>query len=203
VAGGVFHVMTYSDKLKDPKWQRKRLEVLQRDNFTCLACGANDRQLHVHHCYYVSEREPWEYGQRALKTLCDDCHELAHLDAVSAKTSERRFVRWCEVNEICEQFEILDRWVSDEFYSGLTKSGRFSDPADLIVCTAHFLSEDPNRETGNKGSMTDPKLKTARIAIFHRAGAAGVFTDEFMRELEAKTVEMEARWKAEKEAANA
>jgi len=31
---------SYADKLKDPRWQRKRLEILQREDFNCEACGS-------------------------------------------------------------------------------------------------------------------------------------------------------------------
>ena len=44
--------MSYSLKLKDPRWQRKRLEILQRDNF----------------------QEIWDYEDSTLFTLCSDCH---------------------------------------------------------------------------------------------------------------------------------
>lgn len=30
--------MTYSQKLRDPRWQKKRLEILERDSFTCQHC---------------------------------------------------------------------------------------------------------------------------------------------------------------------
>jgi len=29
----------YKDKLKDPRWQKLRLEVLNDNNFTCQYCG--------------------------------------------------------------------------------------------------------------------------------------------------------------------
>jgi hypothetical protein len=67
--------MTYSEKLKDPRWQKTRLKVLERDNFTCICCGETTKQLHVHHCYYVSRRNPWEYHHSSLMTLCFDCHK--------------------------------------------------------------------------------------------------------------------------------
>jgi hypothetical protein len=67
--------MTYSEKLKDPRWQKIRLKVLERDNFTCVCCDETTKQLHVHHCYYVSKREPWDYHTNTLVTLCADCHK--------------------------------------------------------------------------------------------------------------------------------
>ncbi len=30
--------MTYAEQLKDPRWQKRRLEILQRDEWRCL-CG--------------------------------------------------------------------------------------------------------------------------------------------------------------------
>jgi hypothetical protein len=58
----------------DPRWQRKRLEILQRDNFTCTACDAQTKTLHVHHLYYCTGRKPWEYPNFALRSLCETCH---------------------------------------------------------------------------------------------------------------------------------
>lgn len=66
----------YVERLKDPRWQRKRLEILQRDNFTCLDCGAKRATLHVHHCFYVFGKDPWDYDDSTLRTLCDECHEI-------------------------------------------------------------------------------------------------------------------------------
>ena len=68
---------TYAEKLKDPRWQRKRLEILERDRWTCQGCGDTKSTLHVHHCWYDPQRktEPWEYENRSLRTLCEQCHE--------------------------------------------------------------------------------------------------------------------------------
>lgn len=67
--------MTYSEKLKHPKWQKKRLEILQRDEFACRECGNDKNTLHVHHGHYENGLAPWEYDDWTLKTLCKDCHE--------------------------------------------------------------------------------------------------------------------------------
>ena len=66
--------MTYSDKLKHPKWQKKRLEILSRDKFTCRGCGSKDHTLHVHHFTYQKGKLPWEYENSNFITLCDLCH---------------------------------------------------------------------------------------------------------------------------------
>lgn len=67
--------MTYSEKLKDPRWQKKRLEVFQRDGFACVACGDKSSTLHVHHWYYERGKDPWEAPDGDLETLCESCHE--------------------------------------------------------------------------------------------------------------------------------
>lgn len=69
---------TYSEKLRDPRWQRKRLEVLQRENFKCQHCYAADKTLNVHHTIYRKGAAPWEYEDRLLMVLCEDCHRNWH-----------------------------------------------------------------------------------------------------------------------------
>lgn len=69
---------TYAEKLRDPRWQRKRMEILQRDGWACFGCGGADNTLHVHHRYYISGRDPWEYPEFCYVTLCDICHTSAH-----------------------------------------------------------------------------------------------------------------------------
>ena len=66
--------MTYSEKLKDPRWQKKRSEVLERDNRTCRICDCQKKNMHVHHCIYFYGKDPWEYDNKTLQTLCPDCH---------------------------------------------------------------------------------------------------------------------------------
>jgi hypothetical protein len=70
--------MTCSEKLKDPRWQKKRLEILNRDEFTCQYCGAKDKTLHVHHYGYRKGKEPWDVDGGDVNTLCEDCHWLNH-----------------------------------------------------------------------------------------------------------------------------
>ena len=46
---------SYYEKLLDPRWQKKRLEILNRDEFKCRSCGDDKSTLHVHHGYYSEE----------------------------------------------------------------------------------------------------------------------------------------------------
>lgn len=68
--------MKYADKLKDPRWQKKRLEIFNRDNWQCCVCKAADRTLVVHHKQYSGD--PWEASDDQLRTLCTDCHYDEH-----------------------------------------------------------------------------------------------------------------------------
>ncbi len=65
----------YWQRLQDPRWQKKRLQVLERTGFICEDCRAADKTLHVHHSYYQKGMEPWEYPDRALHGVCNGCHE--------------------------------------------------------------------------------------------------------------------------------
>ena len=69
---------SYIEKLKDPRWQRKRLEILKRDDFKCRSCRDEEKTLHVHHLRYEKGFEPWEAEDDDLITLCESCHEALH-----------------------------------------------------------------------------------------------------------------------------
>lgn len=68
----------YADLLRDPRWQRKRLEVMQAAGWECELCGDDKTELHVHHKHYRKGAAPWEYRRRELQCLCKDCHRLMH-----------------------------------------------------------------------------------------------------------------------------
>lgn len=66
--------VSYSEKLRDPRWQKMRLEIMCRDNFACCRCSRDDKTLNVHHYYYKPKFNPWDYPDGALVTVCEDCH---------------------------------------------------------------------------------------------------------------------------------
>ncbi len=82
---------SYRKKLADPRWQKKRLEIFERDEFACQLCGATESTLHIHHKHYSNYHhdwaddgetapakvfdEPWTSLDDALVTLCKACHE--------------------------------------------------------------------------------------------------------------------------------
>lgn len=75
--------ITYIEMLLTERWRQKREEILKRDNHTCCNCGTV-RNLQVHHRQYHIDsktglkREPWDYANRYLITLCEECHEAGH-----------------------------------------------------------------------------------------------------------------------------
>lgn len=79
---------TYSEKLKDPRWQRLRLEVMQRDEFKCRWCLDGSKTLNVHHLEYNGD--PWDTPIEHLITICEECHKDDH---EFRKTVEADFLR--------------------------------------------------------------------------------------------------------------
>ena len=72
---------------RHPKWQKKRLEVLQRDDFTCQKCGDAETELHVHHRTYHRGRKVWETPIDDLVTLCKPCHKAVEQAVREARES--------------------------------------------------------------------------------------------------------------------
>lgn len=68
----------YQKRLTDPRWQRRRLERLEAAKWRCMDCGDARSELHVHHDWYSSGREPWNYPDSALIVVCHVCHEIRH-----------------------------------------------------------------------------------------------------------------------------
>ena len=90
--------MSYSDKLKHPKWQRKRLEIMEIDDFKCCICDDGENQLHVHHIAYRGSN-PWDTPSRLLVTLCDKCHKKQHGKKVEEeKTYTKEETDWAKFN---------------------------------------------------------------------------------------------------------
>jgi len=63
----------YREKLRDPRWQKKRLQVFDRDKWKCAACLDDSSTLSAHHLVYTAA-DPWDEPIEHLETLCDYCH---------------------------------------------------------------------------------------------------------------------------------
>lgn len=79
--------MGWKDELRDPRWQKRRLKILERDKWECQRCADASSTLNVHHLWY--DGEPWDVPDEALLTLCDDCHEA---EDAERKDSEQRIL---------------------------------------------------------------------------------------------------------------
>jgi hypothetical protein len=65
----------YAKLLLDPRWQKKKSDIQNRDDFECKKCGCRTKTLHVHHKHYIFGRMPWDYPDQLLVLLCIDCHK--------------------------------------------------------------------------------------------------------------------------------
>lgn len=66
--------MSYLEKLRDPRWQKVRLQILERAQWKCECCENDKLTLHIHHLVY-SHGEPWEAPPETLEALCEECHQ--------------------------------------------------------------------------------------------------------------------------------
>ena len=69
--------LSYAQLLKHPRWQRKRLKIMERDGSRCKKCRNTERQLHVHHLKYTAKL-PWLELNKNLSTYCYVCHMKTH-----------------------------------------------------------------------------------------------------------------------------
>ena len=108
--------MKYAEKLRDPRWQKRRLEVLERDEFACQWCSDDASTLAVHHLYYVKGKDPWDYPLDAYLTLCEACHK--------ADRQER---------------EEVERNLLDSLKRARLHSGDLEDLTELFLCVKENL----------------------------------------------------------------
>jgi hypothetical protein len=98
---------SYIEKLRNPKWQKRRLDIMSRDEFTCQSCNDSQSTLNVHHMTYVYGLEPWDYPDTNFITLCEYCHSEEELCKVLTKhfitesllkgiSNKRLFLRLCD-----------------------------------------------------------------------------------------------------------
>lgn len=86
---------TYSELLRNPMWQKKRLEILEREDFTCQLCSDKETELQIHHKEYHKGKKPWQYENTNFQSLCKYCHKVVEdfkdkklIAIIAAKTYE-------------------------------------------------------------------------------------------------------------------
>lgn len=121
----------------DPRWQRRRLEIMQRDGFKCRLCGDDKETLNVHHLYYLPGQKKWEYDDAALVTLCRSCH-----------------LKWHEMVAVFFQFVGLDL----EFLARITE-GILASPSGKetikAVCSGMSDAYDGGMTADNNPHLKD------------------------------------------------
>ena len=137
---------SYSEKLRDPRWQKKRLCVMQRDGFACRDCGDEKSTLQVHHCRYENG-EPWEVDNQFLLTLCGSCHERR---GPVDKEMQRAFelaMAWMPVEAINLQLEdrginsFLD-WAKSVVLNAINRDSlEFRETLDAWICRRNAAVE--------------------------------------------------------------
>lgn len=132
---------SYIELLKDPRWQKKRLEVFQRSNFACEWCEATDKTLHVHHKAYRKGAMPWEYDIDQLECVCESCHEGYH----HLKDTATSLISDLGIGELMDVIGYLQgkqlwtdeieelRFIDAEHLSGIVKSVAWSHTVETAI----------------------------------------------------------------------
>lgn len=108
---------SYFEKLRDPRWQKKRLEVLESAGWECESCNSTTKTLHIHHKQYIKSREPWEYELTNFEALCEDCHHESHVDKdlINEILASMPSLMWQRVASLLAGY--ANEYISDEILS--------------------------------------------------------------------------------------
>lgn len=133
--------MNYSQKLKDPRWQKKRLEVMERAGFKCQTCGESTKTLNVHHVNYRKGAEPWEYDLGDLACVCEDCHS--------------------EIEGLIKSFRVLVSQTNPKLVRPILDA--IIGP---IIGTTEIIHPDPTVEAGIALRSAEQSLRLGRVMRF-------------------------------------
>jgi len=96
------------NKYHDPRWQKFRLKRLEQSKWSCDHCGDSKTKLNIHHVFYITGRDPWDYLPQSTIVLCDQCHEDEHLFSASGRPDEINWTEW-EIYAACSIAESVKR----------------------------------------------------------------------------------------------
>lgn len=141
---GVIMGDEYIEKLKDPRWQKKRLEIFKRDGWACQVCYDDKATLHVHHRYYEAGKAPWEYPPEAFSTLCEECHldeknQRKRVNDLLIKAFRQRGFLSGDLIEIAEAFAYMKFDLPTEVVTSVIK-WVLSDTVFEDMCIGYFNS---------------------------------------------------------------
>lgn len=70
--------VSYTQKLRDVRWKRRRDDLLRQRNYTCCKCAqpltSGTMDLQVHHVVYIPGLAPWDYPDELLLIVCPSYH---------------------------------------------------------------------------------------------------------------------------------
>ena len=111
----------YAKERLDSRWQKKRLEILGRDDFKCRECDNEENNtLNVHHAYYVKGRRCWEYPSFSLSTLCSKCHKDKHAPAE-------------EEGDWLEEWEVVFKFITGDDPLGTWAAWKFATQIEIAA----------------------------------------------------------------------
>jgi len=145
-------IMTYAEKLKDPRWQKMRLKILERDEWTCQICGNKEETLHVHHKRYLRGKEPWDCPDIFLSTLCAPCHELEGIEVDGSCEDLLGFIKMNffsnGIDEIADGFYGLKLFHSQEVVASALRWFLRDDKAQRKLIEAYLdnIKKDPEKK---------------------------------------------------------
>lgn len=123
---------TYASKLKDPRWQKRRLELLQAADWTCKECHSKSDTLHVHHGYYKRNTEPWDYPDEVMHVVCEACHQ-----------EMQEFLE--QLHREIAEFGKFDLFITTELLSLLRGDKARASIIDLLQCVVSAGIEGESR----------------------------------------------------------
>lgn len=91
--------MKYNDHLfySTTPWKKKRLEILERDNFECQKCkerGLQTQAQAVHHIVHLRDNKELALVDSNLISLCNACHNEEHPEKLNRFHSDIHAEKW-------------------------------------------------------------------------------------------------------------
>lgn len=103
--------MTYSEKLKDPRWIALSARLVRQQLCLCNDCGEHfpgGKGLECHHCWYEFNKDPWDYPDECFLVLCRRCHGKRQKVENSTHVALGMLTRLLSVEEVMAlAFEIV------------------------------------------------------------------------------------------------
>jgi len=150
----------YYQKLRDPRWQKKRLEILAAAGWKCQCCNDAEKTLNVHHLVY-KKGEPWDIPNDHLEALCENCHERR-------ESFNKVWGRCLIPTKLCLEFEEYFLWVFGEGAHFFTKH-TFNQMIAQIHRAENVI---PAQEAAKAAAEKSPSLCPIPSNATHTSGAA-------------------------------